>query len=909
MVSVKLVNDLEGLIHAVLVSLNLEQILRLLDFGRRDPGHGPNIVTHFVRKCCCDLRLHLHFAGDEPVCELLQLALRLADLLRGPLDLDHGLLLHQRELGPSCIFDVLDHRVFAIWACLDHNMDTDVASKKEAVTHFQRLLPAAVVPVALVGPAVLATPASIIVIPVSFVNLCQRNSFCLFSSCLVVSEDEEPLGLAGIALQEAEGLCFLLNSAQSHALENAGNSLKVMRNVHNRHIVSIMGVHIHGARPLLQQPSEVFSCAPSSWKRSSHKGSMSDILQDASAGLGKLLAGRTVLPQGEGELLVSQWNRVASPLVWAAMVGDVLGVEIRQLRLNRRHDLELCPRPPGSGSEDGQVFRVSRTSTRTLVVTEEHKGAPLLLASPEEVSLRASYEADTARWHRDHGQIPVIVLVGSDVHRPDSLSTNKVDVLPRSASLRICADDLHRAVVLVQLQCCSRHPGDLVLRFAAAAQDESRIHVGQLKDLCCLPTLTADLLDAFCIGLARAAAARHAVLRCKQISRRDGPTLLLEEAIDFCPSLVHSIRSSREGQLQLLLVYLSHDQMPEVVQLVEALLSQSRNFLQLLLLEMHLVGHEGAQKGLQIFACIRDNREDSRKDNLLLCLLHLYANSSSVSDLFQDRRRAICCFSNKDVERDAARGRKLLVHSEAEDVLLKLLLCQIYLLGISLDQHIVRALLSQPSAAGLLDGLELLLVQGGTDRLTSADLRLRKLLALVVAIAPVPVKELLLGLSWRPGSDELLHLPFSLTSAPRCAKNEKSVRRVHISLQEAEGVCFVLDVSEGCAFENTSQFPRHLHLRGIASTANVNVDGPNALLLQPGDVVPRSLSFGPNAGHVGNVANVLQDAATRVSQFSSRCPLLPQGEGQLVTCQRHGVDGPALLCCLHVANFARVVSW
>ena len=63
------------------------------------------------------------------------------------------------------------------------------------------------------------------------------------------------------------------------------------------------------------------------------------------------------------------------PRIWAAMVGDVLGVEIppgrvvvgvwglreestapgsrRQLRLNRRHDLELCPRPPGSGSEDG----------------------------------------------------------------------------------------------------------------------------------------------------------------------------------------------------------------------------------------------------------------------------------------------------------------------------------------------------------------------------------------------------------------------------------------------------------------------------------------------------------------------------------------------------------------------------
>ena len=102
----------------------------------------------------------------------------------------------------------------------------------------------------------------------------------------------------------------------------------------------------------------------------------------------------------------------------------------------------------------------------------------------------------------------------------------------------------------------------------------------------------------------------------------------------------------------------------------------------------------------------------------------------------------------------------------------------------------------------------------------------------------------------------------------------------------------------------------------------------------PRQIVPRSLSFGPNAGHVGNVANVLQDAAsaammlcihtttardltgcrftetvnlwqqgplfcarisqgsmrtvaqhpaTRVSQFSSRCPLLPQGEGQLVT--------------------------
>ena len=30
---------------------------------------------------------------------------------------------------------------------------------------------------------------------------------------------------------------------------------------------------------------------------------------------------------------------------------------------------------------------------------------------------------------------------------------------------------------------------------------------------------------------------------------------------------------------------------------------------------------------------------------------------------------------------------------------------------------------------------------------------------------------------------------------------QTSDRRVHISLQEAEGVCFVLDVSEGCACE------------------------------------------------------------------------------------------------------------
>mmetsp|Transcript_21157 Transcript_21157/g.48997 ORF Transcript_21157/g.48997 Transcript_21157/m.48997 type:complete len:301 (-) Transcript_21157:896-1798(-) len=63
-------------------------------------------------------------------------------------------------------------------------------------------------------------------------NLLHGNCLGFLPASFFMGEDEQPLGLAGIALQEAEGAGLMLNASKNHALEDGGDILQLIRDVY-----------------------------------------------------------------------------------------------------------------------------------------------------------------------------------------------------------------------------------------------------------------------------------------------------------------------------------------------------------------------------------------------------------------------------------------------------------------------------------------------------------------------------------------------------------------------------------------------------------------------------------------------------------------------------------------------------
>mmetsp|Transcript_50955 Transcript_50955/g.110314 ORF Transcript_50955/g.110314 Transcript_50955/m.110314 type:complete len:273 (-) Transcript_50955:970-1788(-) len=236
--------NFEGLVDTVLMTLDLEGVLCFVNFGRRDPRHRADVVADLVGQRGSDGRRQLDAASHKTVNEALQLSLCKRNLIGWPGDVNGTLLTHNSKLGASGTLNFLDDRFLTIRACLNHDVDTDVASERKGVRHFGSVDSLALIMIMLalmllvaflvsllvallplVALAIFVVPRASLTIPRVTPALCTpirvflgldlvvdplfSQRFGFFTSFFVMAEYQQPVRLARVSLQETECTCFL----------------------------------------------------------------------------------------------------------------------------------------------------------------------------------------------------------------------------------------------------------------------------------------------------------------------------------------------------------------------------------------------------------------------------------------------------------------------------------------------------------------------------------------------------------------------------------------------------------------------------------------------------------------------------------------------------------------------------
>mmetsp|Transcript_27411 Transcript_27411/g.81637 ORF Transcript_27411/g.81637 Transcript_27411/m.81637 type:complete len:637 (+) Transcript_27411:157-2067(+) len=344
--------------------------------------------------------------------------------------------------------------------------------------------------------------------------------------------------LAVLVHEEHEHAPLLLHLSERGAPRPSDVANAIAGNVHDRAVVAVLpAVDPHGTLELIEEPLHVLLRLLALGLRAGEERDVADVLNDGARGALQLLARASLLAQGVGELVVLEGHGVRAPglaLVLAPVaVHDVVPelVEVaRALRLHRAEHLELRAAASTDTAEDRQLLEVLVAAPALLHLAEEHQGGPLLLDGAQEVAGASRDEADGFLRDLQHGEIPVVVVVG-DRHGARPLRHHALGVLLRLAPLELRAADLEDEVALEELDLGLGHAGDLLLRLAALAEDEGRVVVGDLDGVDAVvlrPLVPRVLLLARATAvLAAAPAAALAALRLLVLLLRPAPGLLV----------------------------------------------------------------------------------------------------------------------------------------------------------------------------------------------------------------------------------------------------------------------------------------------------------------------------------------------------------------------------------------------
>mmetsp|Transcript_27410 Transcript_27410/g.81633 ORF Transcript_27410/g.81633 Transcript_27410/m.81633 type:complete len:637 (+) Transcript_27410:157-2067(+) len=344
--------------------------------------------------------------------------------------------------------------------------------------------------------------------------------------------------LAVLVHEEHEHAPLLLHLSERGAPRPSDVANAIAGNVHDRAVVAVLpAVDPHGTLELIEEPLHVLLRALPVRLRAREQGRVPHVLHDGAGGALELLAGASLLAQRVGQLVVLEGHGVRAPglaLVLAPVaVHDVVPelVEVaRALRLHRAEHLELRAAASTDTAEDRQLLEVLVAAPALLHLAEEHQGGPLLLDGAQEVAGASRDEADGFLRDLQHGEIPVVVVVG-DRHGARPLRHHALGVLLRLAPLELRAADLEDEVALEELDLGLGHAGDLLLRLAALAEDEGRVVVGDLDGVDAVvlrPLVPRVLLLARATAvLAAAPAAALAALRLLVLLLRPAPGLLV----------------------------------------------------------------------------------------------------------------------------------------------------------------------------------------------------------------------------------------------------------------------------------------------------------------------------------------------------------------------------------------------
>mmetsp|Transcript_150357 Transcript_150357/g.287956 ORF Transcript_150357/g.287956 Transcript_150357/m.287956 type:complete len:368 (-) Transcript_150357:2611-3714(-) len=169
-----------------------------------------------------------------------------------------------------------------------------------------------------------------------------QNVLCVHSSLIFVPADEQLVGGAGVALEEAESACLLFHITQSGSL---GQTFHLVWNLHHRDITTSSDVYGHRAATLLHQPVQILARSCAFTDLAGHVSNVANVLQDTTTGTRKLLASVAVLSECERKILVSERQCVNAPFCWAVEVPHALREELRHLCFHCTHHLQLCSSP------------------------------------------------------------------------------------------------------------------------------------------------------------------------------------------------------------------------------------------------------------------------------------------------------------------------------------------------------------------------------------------------------------------------------------------------------------------------------------------------------------------------------------------------------------------------------------
>mmetsp|Transcript_43620 Transcript_43620/g.95082 ORF Transcript_43620/g.95082 Transcript_43620/m.95082 type:complete len:637 (-) Transcript_43620:74-1984(-) len=344
--------------------------------------------------------------------------------------------------------------------------------------------------------------------------------------------------LAVLVHEEHEHSPLLLHEAERRAAVACDVADAVRRHVDDRAVVAVLPVvHVDGPLELLEEPLHVLLRALPVRLRAREQGRVPHVLHDGAGGALELLAGASLLAQRVGQLVVLERHGVRAPssavVLAAVAVVDVVAdlvVVAGHLRLDRAENLQLGAAAAAHRAEDRQLLVVLVAVRAGAHLAEEHEGAPLLLDGAQEVAGASRDEADGFLRDLQHGEIPVVVVVG-DRHGARPLRHHALGVLLRLLPLQLRAAELEDEVPLEELDLGLGHAGDLLLRLAALAEDEGRVVVGDLDGVDAVvlrPLVPRVLLLARATAvLAAAPAAALAALRLLVLLLRPAPGLLV----------------------------------------------------------------------------------------------------------------------------------------------------------------------------------------------------------------------------------------------------------------------------------------------------------------------------------------------------------------------------------------------